>query len=155
MLPSLSQAQCVDNTSVECSQPKAIEPGQNADAPVASDNSRSIGATKEEFTRIAPSQFDPSSRKNKRGSEHEYPRYETADPRDTVLSSEICVYSSATYTYTCRWSAPGTNRSFIFYKAEKWLHFFRFFLLKNSAFPPNHAQAPIDTVKLRIFPQFV
>jgi hypothetical protein len=107
LLPSLSYAECADEvanaksnaTPVQCSDAKAVEVTQshntNSLTPTG-DNGASNGAVS------TTAKGSSSSRNNKRRAERQFPRFETADPRDTVLSSEICVYSSATYTYTCR-----------------------------------------------------
>jgi hypothetical protein len=105
MLPLLSQAQCADNTSPECRQVDAIKTvgtRQDGGAPSGLDMPHDRNPNNGTISTTATTQATPSPRKNKRRSQHQSPRYETADPRDTVLSSEICVYSSATYTYTCR-----------------------------------------------------
>ena len=99
MLPALSQAQCADKTSLECSQATAVEVKQNEDTGTGQNSSHELNADSKV---TSTTQTTPPSRKNKRRTERQFPRFETADPRDTVLSSEICVYSSATYTYTCR-----------------------------------------------------
>ena len=96
ILPSLSQAQCANETSAECSGAKAVEVNQGENTGI------DTGARKTSNEAATTSKENLSSRKNKRRTERQFPRFETADPRDTVLSSEICVYSSATYTYTCR-----------------------------------------------------
>ena len=91
LLPSLSHAQSSDAKTVEVKQ---------------STNSTAITTTGESSARnesaSATAKGSFASRNNKRRAERQFPRFEPADPRDTVLSSEICVYASATYTYTCR-----------------------------------------------------
>ena|SRR5688572_16950124 len=102
MLPSLSAAQCASGTSVECNDAKAVE-AQQSGRSNTSQNTMTADQTGPSPEAAAVSSKDNfSSRKNKRRAERQFPRFETADPRDTVLSNEICVYSSATYTYTCR-----------------------------------------------------
>ncbi len=102
MLPSLSLAECADETSVECIDAKAAAMRQSdslntsTTAITASDPGAPPEAT------AANSEQGASSRNNKRRTERPLPRFAPADPRDTVLSSDICVYSSASYTYTCR-----------------------------------------------------
>lgn len=102
MLPSLSMAQCANGTSVECSDAKAGEATQSEPGNT-SPNSATAGESASPDEAVTTNSREGfSSRKNKRRTERQFPRFETADPRDTVLSSETCVYSSATYTYTCR-----------------------------------------------------
>src|SRR5215218_4703872 len=100
MLPSLSEAQYSSAESADHRAAKTqITRSGNMDKamnPVAN-----TGASRARNEVVTTSNSN-NSRNNKRRAERQFPRFEPADPRDTVLSSEICVYSSATYTYTCR-----------------------------------------------------
>ena len=98
ILPSLSHAQCVNETSAQCSEAKTVDVKQGDKNTITNTGESSTG--NEAVSANARQSFSP--RNNKRRTERQFPRFEAADPRDTVLSSEICVYSSATYTYTCR-----------------------------------------------------
>ena len=119
LLPSLSHAQCAyesanesanesahesahestNETSAQCSDAKAVEVKQSSNSTAITTTDAS-SARNESASATGKGSF--SSRNNKGRAERQFPRFEPADPRDTVLSSEICVYSSATYTYTCR-----------------------------------------------------
>ncbi|MES2627212.1 MAG: hypothetical protein V4628_18140 [Pseudomonadota bacterium] len=106
VLPSLCQAQCANQTAALCDDAKATETAAKAATVDATENTReatlNTGEQRANNDAATTSKANHSSRKNKHDPKHNYPIFETADPRDTVLSSEICVYSSATYTYTCR-----------------------------------------------------
>lgn len=106
MLPTLSLAECTDKTAVECSNTKAAEAKQSETIP-DDDSHASLTTIEGSETGLSNTPTTANSRqvsssRNKRRAERRFSSFEPADPRDTVLSSEICVYSSASYTYSCR-----------------------------------------------------